>query len=193
LGLRGKGEKLAADIGNCYHAALEGHFRGWGKAKVMQVFEIEYDKLVPVGEFPSEPRFAKPNVMMIMERYVDTRPVESFPFIPLEFEQIKGLKLSEEVMFWVKRDMLVQDKASGLREPLDHKTTRKITNWWMKKFRQNSQFSGYIYVTGELEQQPCEGIYVNALEIEKLPDSTRKCRTHGVKHAECSKEHSLIC
>jgi hypothetical protein len=190
LGVRGLGEKLAADMGNCYHAALEEHFRGKGKAKVMQIFEIEYDKLVPIGEFPSEPRFAKPNVMMIMERYVDVHPLEKFPFVALEWEETKGLKLSEEVMFWVKRDMLVEDRISGLREPLDHKTTGKVTDWWIKKFRHSSQFSGYIYVTGELEKMPCESIYVNALEIGKLPDSTRKCKTHGVKYSECSKEHA---
>lgn len=192
FGLRGKGEKIAADIGNAYHAGLELHFKSKSKREVTHKFEREYDKVIPPGEQPEEARFARPNCIKIMERYCDTRPVDKFPFEIVEFEQVKGVELEpgSGIIFWVKRDMLGKDRQSGMLSPIDHKTTGRLTSWWSRKFRLTSQLSGYAWFTQQEHGQTVEQVYVNGLEIGKLPDSNRKCASHGVKYSECGVEHA---
>lgn len=191
-GLRSKGEKVAADIGNVYHDGLKEHFGGQGKRRVLEVFTEAYDRVVPPGEQPEEDRFARVNCIKIMERYVDTRPVEKFPWVPVELETVRGLPLDEngDWMFYVKRDMLVQDKVSGQFAPVDHKTTGRITDWFARRYRLTSQQTGYTWFTGVEKGQEVTLSYINALEIGKLPDSQRKCPVHKVLYLECGVEHA---
>jgi hypothetical protein len=196
FGLRGKAEKIAADIGNVFHAAEEEHFRGADQRRVMEVFGQRYDMVIPPGQQPEEDRFARGNVIKIMEQYVKTRPVEAFPWVPVSFEEVKGVRLEEdgegELVFWVKRDMLGKEKSTGFLVPVDHKTTHRLTSWWARTFRLCSQLSGYCWFTGKETGQPVMRAYVNGIEVAKLPDSNRKCPTHGVKYMECSAEHSVF-
>lgn len=188
--LRGKGANIAADVGNAYHAALQAHFGGKGKRDVVALFEQRYNEVVPPGEQPKEERFGRQNCIKIMERFVDTRPVEKFPFVPIELEQVRGIRLDEEFTFWFKRDMLAQMKGTGQIVPVDHKTTGRLTEWWARKYRKSSQINGYCWATGQEYGQAITGAYVNGIEVAKLPDSMKRCEKHGVKFAECGPEHA---
>jgi len=197
FGLRGLKEKVAADIGNAYHAALEGHFMGREKRSVVEIFEGEYDKIIPPGEQPEEERFARINCIKILERFCDTRPVDGFPFEPVSFEEIKGVPIDEngDYVFWAKRDMLVREKATGAYAVVDHKTTQRITDWFARRFRLTSQLTGYVWLTSEEMKQAVTTAYVNGIEVAKLPDSSRKCTKHSTpgnpkKFIECSAEHA---
>lgn len=189
LHLRGKGEKVAADIGNCFHAALEQHFRGAGKGEVLSAFRAEHAKLFPGNIQPEEDRFTLANCERILTRYVDVRPAEKFPFEAVEFEKTVGVELAEGITFYAKRDLLVKDRVSRIFASCDHKTTRVISDWWSKKFRMTSQMSGYVWATQQLTGSPCGECYVNAIEVQKIPDSSRKCAKHKVAYAECGIEH----
>jgi len=194
FGLQGKGDKIAADIGNAYHAALPLHFQGQAKQAIMQTFEVEYNKVIPPGQEPEEARFERSNCRKIMDRYCDVRTVAEFPFTVFAFEETKGVKLAEdeqgEIIFWVKRDMLGQDRQTNAIVPIDHKTTGKLSDWWARKFRLASQLSGYCSFTAQEYQQPVLQAYVNAIEVSKLPDSTRKCATHKKMYQECGHLHA---
>jgi hypothetical protein len=85
--------------------------------------------------------------------------------------------------------MSVVDKKTGAKAVLDHKTTGKISEWWLKKFRLVSQLSGYVYALGNKYGENVHGAYVNAIEFNKLPVSKNKCRKHGVKYTECRERH----
>jgi len=191
FGLRGKAEKIAADIGNAYHAGLELHFRGERKREISAKFEQEYDKVIPPGESPREERFDKMNCVKIMEKYVDSRPIEQFPFDVSSFEEIKGCALDGvgKYIFWVKQDMVGKDRRSGELSPVDHKTTGNMTAWWAKKFRLVSQLSGYCWFIGRETGQHVGLCYINGLEIRKIPDSGRRCKIHGVPYSQCGEEH----
>jgi len=189
LGLRGTEEKVAADIGNVFHAALEAHFRGQPKDVVLRVLRECHNALFPNNLQPEEDRFTLANCEKIMGRYVDVRPVERMPFEPIAFEQTVGFALAEDITFYVKRDLLVRDRKSGLTAPLDHKTTRTITDWWSKKYRMTSQMTGYVWAGQQETNQPCGECYVNAIEVQAVPSSSRKCPTHKVPYAECGIEH----
>ena len=79
----------------------------------------------------------KENLTTILDRFCEVRPVEAFPFVPLEFEETVGVEIAPGFKFHMKRDMLIQDKQGGGIFPLDHKfrVGNKITEWWTKKFR----------------------------------------------------------
>lgn len=190
LGLVSKKEKLAADIGNAYHRALEHHFSQAVKAKVVEVFAAEYDKIVPYGEQPEEPRFARQNCVKILERYCDTRPPSVFPFEVVELEKVKGVEIAPGLVFWVKRDMLVREKQTSQMAVVDHKTSSRLTDWFARRYRLTSQLTGYTWFTSQETGQLITKAYINGIEVGKLPDSTRKCKTHGVPYAECSAEHA---
>lgn len=192
FGLRGKAEKIAADIGNVYHTALELHFQGRTKREVTLAFEEAYDRIIPPGEQPAEDRFGRKNCITIMERFCDVRPVEKMPWTVVETEVVRGMVLDDkgEFTFWVKRDILGQDKQSGAFVPIDNKTTGKLSSWWARKWRLTSQFSGYCWFTGQEFGQFVGDCYANAIEVGKLPDSSKRCATHGVKYSECYPQHA---
>ena len=194
FGYRSKADKIAADMGNVFHRALELHFQGHNPTVVLDRLDVEYNKVFPPGQAADEPRFAKVNVYKIMERYCQIRGREKFPFDVIETEQVKGYMLDYdgkgEILFWTKRDVLVRDRQSGVLKPVDHKTTTKIGDWFAKRHRITSQLSGYCWLTGiEFRQQVGEA-YINAIEISKLPDSTGKCKLHNTTYNKCGPEHA---
>ena len=190
LGRQARRKKLYGDLGNVAHKALDEHFGGADRNRVGQVLELEYDKVVPVGETPEEEMMSKSNLKTVIDVYCEKRPVASFPWEVVEREKTVGVELEDGLKMWFKRDMLVRDKKTGLHYPVDHKTRwGQINEWWTKKFRKCSQFTGYIWATRELTGEPVDKIYVNAISCGKLPDSTRKCRVHGVPYLECRRQH----
>lgn len=196
FGLRGKGEKVAADIGSAFHVAIELHFRGRGKIECVGAFEEEYDKIVKPGEQPEEARFARQNCIKILEQYCEKMPPAQYPFEAVSFEETKGVGIESdadgELVFWVKRDLLGKDRRSGALCPVDHKTTGRLTTWWARKFRLTSQLSGYCWFTGREYGQAVGQAYVNAIQVDKLPDSMKRCAVHGVKYVECGPEHATF-
>ena len=75
--------------------------------------------------------------------------------------------------------------------PLDHKTTaQSLGLYWQKKWKLGSQLSGYVWGTMMETGKPCPFAYVNALRMNKLPDSSRKCYVHQMKYSECRCEHT---
>lgn len=189
-GLRGKGEKIAADIGNAYHFAMEHFFRRQPKDVVVGVFEQAYDRIIKPGEYPEEERFAKGNCVKILERFCDVKKVDSFPFEMVETERVKGIEIEEGYVFWVRRDMLVKEKATGLFAVVDHKTTGRLTDWFARNFRLASQLTGYSWFTQQETGQIVGSVYVNGIEVAKLPDSNRKCSVHKVPYYECGGKHA---
>lgn len=190
-GLRGKKEKLAADMGNVFHEALEHWFRGESIDVVLDVFATEYDKIVPHGEAPAEDRFGRDNCITIMRRYCETMPLSQFPFEPISFEEVKGKALDDKggFIFWVKQDVVGKDKRSGAITPVDHKTTGNMSSWWARKYRFNSQMTGYCWFCGEEYGSAVDTCYINGIELKKLPNSNKRCSKHGSKYSECGPDH----
>lgn len=71
-----------------------------------------------------------------------------------------------------------------------HNTTGRLTPYWARKFRKDSQMSGYVWAAEQTLGQRVTGIYINAIEFAELPGSDRKCKTHSVAYAECGPEHA---
>jgi hypothetical protein len=189
-GRQGRKRGLYGDLGNLVHHVLDKHFRGASKSEAMREFDPRYGEVIPEGEGVDEPAFERENIRKIVEKYIDTHPIEAMPFRVLETEKMIGVEVAEGMKFWGKRDALIEEKATGMICPLDHKTRwGTITEWWTKKFRMGSQFSGYIWLTQEVDKGIGNKCYVNALSMGKLPDSNRMCKKHGLPFIECQLEH----
>ncbi len=194
LGYSGKGAKIAADIGSAFHTAMEKHFQGYPGQRVLEIFEEEYGKIFPPGIFPEEQRFEKVNLMKILERFVVIRGIDKWPFQVLETEKVKGYPVDDkgEYVFWAKRDMLVRETRSNLILPLDHKTSKKLNEWFSKRFELTSQMSGYCWLTSVEFGQWIAKAYVNGIELAKLPSSLGKCKLHATTYNKCGIEHAVF-
>jgi hypothetical protein len=194
LGLQSKASKYAADIGSAFHLFLRAYFMGATTKDCLAILETEHNKIFPPGQEPEEPRFERLNCLAIAQRYIERHPLEKFPFTVVESEVVRGLPLDPngDIMFYVKRDMLVEEKGSQMRVPVDHKTTRKINEWFSREQRMSSQITGYIWFSGQETKQFVPKAYINAIELGKLPDSNKKCPTHKVLYRECGPEHAVF-
>lgn len=78
-----------------------------------------------------------------------------------------------------------------------HNSTSAIdAPWFLERFRMDSQITGYLWAVRQLTTEPVVGMYINAVQISKLPDivrnkngSFRKCREHEVGIDECHHKH----
>lgn len=194
LGLRGRAEKMEAEVGSAFHVALEQHFRGDGVEEVVGTLRREMDVIEERNGGGGEERFRWENIEKVMRAWIERRPIGSFPFTPVSFEQTLGAVLSErdQVMFHGKIDLRVEDWATKSIVPLDHKTTGRITSYWTKKFQLASQLSGYCWLEDQVgggSVGRCGTCYVNAIEVSLLPNSGKKCPKHRVPYSECGSDH----
>jgi len=190
-GFAGKGEKDAMDVGNVIHAGLEAHYTGASYDECMALFDKTYDQYFPPDvRVPNEDRFYKGNVRDHFDIYISRNHPNSKPFEVLEAEKMVGIQFTKDVRFWIKRDLLVKSKQTGFRMPLDHKTTGRITKYWQDGWKLSSQMAGYIWLTQKETGEPNNNIYINAMEINKLPSSRSRCAIHKVPYSTCRLEHT---
>lgn len=73
----------------------------------------------------------------------------------------------------------------------DHKTTWRIDQRFVRQYQMDAQMTGYPWLCGKECGVPAHEIvgFINAIELSMVPNSTRKCPTHGVKYEECGPEH----
>ena len=190
LGWRGVDTGEALDIGSVVHDALEGYFLGHD---LEWCFDHAWDEYFPSERLVDKPQYQYNNVRDIFMEYCRSHPIAHLPFEILETERMVGMPLDDagEIMFWMKRDAKVLDKVTGSIVPLDHKTTSwSIGASWQAKWRTVSQLSGYIWATQKETGEPCPFAYVNAIQINKLPDSNKKCYKHQMKYSECRLMHT---
>lgn len=83
-------------------------------------------------------------------------------------------------------DKLVRDKASGRLMLLEHKTTGKLDEAFVKRFVEyDPQTTAYILGVQTTTGETGDEAWVNAIEVKNVPSSSTKCAKHGVPFAEC--------
>lgn len=200
FGRDGKGHPPYGPMGSAVHNALYRHYDGQGIEIVLDILNAEYDSIIKPGTIPMgyDGREAKPlfkqNVFDNVEVFCNEHPVHSLPYRVIEQEKTIGVDMGNGYVFWMKRDMLIQEMISGMLVPFDHKTRwGKINKWWCDKFRNCSQFSGYIWGTKQHAKKKgqvvANKIYVNAISMQALPTDTKKCHVHDMPYCECRKMH----
>lgn len=200
LGYRTDSPSAPLRLGTAIHLALASHLSGASGGTSFAVFEDDYRLWAQENLAETDARCWS-NVSQIVSHWLLNHPVESLPYEPvavggkLIVEQPVTAELAPGIAFVGTLDALVRDKATGAVYVLDHKTTTwDVTPQYEKQFILGSQLAGYLWLGQQLEQQlgltePIAGALINALQIRKIPASTRKCPIHGRNYAECGLFH----
>ncbi len=192
LGLTTKKAKVAAFAGTCGHHIFDALFSGKDKVEAFSRFDADYKQFAEDNMV--EERLTHQNVRDILDEYWERESKKEWPFIPMVEEIEKGVLVplipEMDIWFYGKIDMPARDAQTGTLVVVDHKTTGKITGWWTGKFGLMSQMDGYMWSLGEKYNEPCNKVYINAVEFSKLPASEMKCKTHGLKYIECRRLHA---
>lgn len=199
LGLDATLDAPPLECGRAIHTALEEHFKGRDKATVLRVLAEQYKDYAQThvvdGGVPDYLlRFTWENVSRVVNAWVDARPLRTFPFVVQEdsIEQRFCVPLVPEEQIWYTGTPdigRVTFAADGKAYFVDHKTTGRLSADWRVQFRTSGQVSGYCWGLTQATGVPYAGGLINAIELAKLPTSTRRCKDHGVPYAECSDLH----
>lgn len=182
----GQGSHFAS-IGSLMHDVLAIHFTGGSLADCQAKFWVNIGTIErPVDDSA----LTAENLWSIMCSYIMANPVHSFPFeITDTVEQTIQVPILPDVMYVGKRDLLVK-MPTGEYSALDHKTRfGHINEYWLAQFKYSSQLTGYIWMQEQLGL-PTQSVWINAIQLTKLPDSSRRCPEHKVSYCECSLQHA---
>jgi PD-(D/E)XK nuclease superfamily len=191
-------------VGQIGHETLAMHFAGKDQAACQAHFAARYDELEIEQLCANEPHLALSNISLILSEYLRLHQLDRLPFVvdPEHIETRFELPLdtvaegdAPRFIFNGIIDLLVQDKVSEIVYITDHKFRGgKITDWWLKKFKLDSQIDGYLFAARRVLRNSAavSGFYVNAIELGLLPGSQKdaKCKKHGVMYSECRRFHS---
>lgn len=188
--------KYEADLGNVVHKCLEAFYSGADPDDLMPIFEYEYEKIFPNGEIPPSPEMFADNIFDIIYTYCVNNPSYTWFFEVLETEKTIGIEIEPGVIFYLTRDMLIQETTTCMILAWDHKTKWRspVNDWWLKKFITGSQLTGYIFGTREEARsqglKAADKIHINIIRIQKLPaENDRKCRVHKIPQKVCRLLH----
>ena len=175
-------------VGTAIHAALAVLYRTGDK----QAAFIALLNTYPKG-LPPKANYEWDNVSCIMTHYIDAVVLPYFispDLVELWFEQVLHEDEEGTIVLCGRIDALPQDNTTQSLWVMDNKSTGKITDWWLKKFRMGSQLTGYTWAASRFLGQHIPGAIINGIELPKLPMPGKKCRVHGVDYAECRKYHA---
>jgi len=92
------------------------------------------------------------------------------------------------VIAYGRMDEIGRDRHDGAWVPVDLKTTGRIDQAWTDQWTLDPQITHYTWAA--LQHVPhMRGFYINGIEFSRLPQSDRKCPTHGLKYHECGRAH----
>ena len=186
--------------GSAGHKAFEAWFGGSDLATANGIFENEYrawvEQAFDDGE-RVEDRLTFENTSRILDYWLQTHPVASFPWVvdPALVEVGFSVPLTDdgEYMLVGLADLITTDKHTGDTYIVDHKFTGRVSHYWMRQFYMSSQLSGYQWAASQYLDpgKQVVGSYINAVEFSKLPsDPVRKCAKHATPYAECGPLHT---
>lgn len=178
--------------GEVIHEVIAMHFNGASLDECISHFIGRYYKF---GHDNVEPgtRLAYDNVRIIVRRWLEEHSLAAYPFriLPDYTERIFAAELTPNIVFYGTIDLLGEDKLDGNLALIDNKTTGNIAAWWKRSYWQRSQFLGYKWLIERVLGRKVHTVHVNAIELSKLPMSSRKCKKHGVEHTECAPHHAV--
>ncbi len=148
-------------------------------------------------------RLAKERVSQIFENWLEENPRERLPFTPIEtlVEIPFQVPLADDIVYCGRIDALAQ-MASGNWVVIDFKTTRSafrkgdtkeevlVNQRWLKKFKMDTQITGYLYAASRHVGEPVLGMMLGVQEIPDKKVGKAKCKEHGVPHYECDLFHA---
>ena len=196
------GAMVAAKVGQAVHSALERYLADYNAEMAMDTFSVAYQNLeLPVD---LEPRLLYNNVHDILIDWFASHGRNRWPFefygdkleLPIEVDLVSDYvnhstsQREHAITYTGRIDALVKAKDSDTWYILDHKTSGNPSTWWAKQFELSSQLTGYIWAVQRMYPELyIAGAFINAIHLGDIPNSNRKCSTHGMKYEDCGLLH----
>jgi len=196
-GFTSREERAELHAGSAIHEALASYFETGSARAALAQFDVAYREWA-TQNVPASDRLGWPNTLRVFTEWLDRNPFSTLPFtvVVLDGEPMieKGFAfaLTEDVTICGRLDGLVLlHHENGKIRVLENKSTRRINEWWVAKFRTDSQLSCYDSAAIEhFGVAGVEGALVNAIEFGFLPNSEKRCPKHAVPYAECGNLHA---
>lgn len=206
LGHESLDESITLESGRAIHKVLETVFKGGTVGDAMMVLSQVYedrwkdiDWLMETGlrlgmsaEDLQKDRRSYENVKKVVSTWLRNNPPSAWPFqvdtatVEATFQVL--LDAEENIWYTGTPDVGRVRTPSG-NYALDHKSTGRITRDWKNGFRTSGQVSGYLWGLEQATGHQYIGMFINGIELAKVPGSTRKCSEHGTPYAECGELH----
>jgi len=190
IGLPPPGSYVSMVAGSWMHKALAAWLTKEDWKVVLAPYKTMSEELAI-----TEDRRGYDNLIAIMTEVVGRYPLARLPFEVLKPEisfvaPLGVLADGTPVDLIGYIDALVQDKRTGQRFILEHKTTGKLDEAFTRRFAEyDVQTTSYMLAAETVLGEKIGDAWVNAIEMAKVPSSDRKCNKHGVQYEECGPMH----
>jgi len=199
-------ESVTLVSGQAIHKAFETYFKGGSAANALWTFDTFYKpyweraskledviRLLGGDAKVASDRRSYDNVRLVLSHWFSEHPKVTMPFttvvdtVEASFEV--PLLPDEGIWYTGTPDIGQVTLDDGSLWAVDHKSTGRMTAEWRRGFRTSGQVSGYLWGLQQVYQRPYTGMFINAVELTKVPGSSRKCSDHGVPYSECGLLH----
>ena len=194
-GFSGESESAMSRAGSDLHSAWAKYFTGHSVKTCMKHFEDQYEMWSLDPQHYIEERLAYDNVAANLRQWFARNPWARLPFDPdpelVELTVEQPLDEHGDILVVMVLDLLPREKGGDGFVVVDHKSTKAVTEWYEKKFVNDSQPTTYIWgarkFTGD---DSISSFFANVLVLKKLNMSYTKCNVHrGQMRADCWPEH----
>jgi len=203
MGLEVRGTGLPLVAGHAVHLGMERWLTGAKPKAAVVAMAEEYESAV--AEYlrtqerdnlsGDEGRFEPERVEAIFAQHL-AQLEERFPFTVVSAQVETPISApfgsfgGEETVYSARLDAIVRKRDGGERWSMDHKTTKKVTDWWKEKQKTSSQWSGQVWIGKQEGEQKLAGVVLHVIELPEPYTSTKTCRDHGVPYVDCSIRHA---
>lgn len=201
-------EAPALRSGSAFHTLIEVWWKGGTRKEALTAFRTEYKEWAELNIDPEDKyqgRFSWENMRKLAGFYLDRFPLDVLPFhvdpnlVEVSFALPLDKKGTIELIGIMDAGPVIDKQNKKLLHGVDHKTTGSISSpWFLPQFRMGSQMTGYLWAMRQLAAHKVVSMYVNAIQLSKLPylnNPERKCsgqNGHGVPYEECWPEHLTV-
>lgn len=199
-------ESVTLVSGQAIHKAMERYFKGGSAAEAMWEYEGFYRpyweraskqeeviRMLGGDEKVANDRRSFENVRLILQQWFSTHPQHAIPFQVDVTSVEEGFEVplipEEGVWYAGTPDIGKVTMEGGTVWAVDHKSTGRMTSEWRRGFRTSGQVSGYLWGLQQVKGCAYTGMFVNAVEVVRVPQSSRKCADHATPYSECGVLH----
>lgn len=188
--------------GIALHKAIESYYMFNDKEAAINTFLAEYTAYARQHIEDPEDRYNINNMARVIDSWAERNQPHMLPYtiepdlVEIPFD-VPLSDIDSSIRFVGRIDALVDKKdqpdrpdRKPLRLVLDNKSTGKHPIAFFKQFHMSSQLSGYVFAAKKLfPEYDISSAYINMISTQTVPNSNRKCKTHGTVYAECGWLH----
>lgn len=189
-------ESPAPRAGTDCHLAFEVWAKGGTTQEAMTVWEQAYVPYAEEASIAEDNRLHPDNVRVCIEQWLDNNPIlpgdlktdPELVEVGLQFELLPRTDTSPAVIYYGRADAIAFDKWKRFWV-VDFKTTGRISADWILKYKNSQQLLAYTRAAERSGMGECGGALIMALELSKVPRSTRRCKEHDSTYEVCGHLH----